>query len=87
MNEYKQQIITDFNSRTDYDNDFRYRFAQPLIELAQIKPGQKVLDVATGTGDKLAQLKAEYIAEIPALSTKQGFWQDVNSLFVLARKN
>jgi ubiquinone/menaquinone biosynthesis C-methylase UbiE len=50
MNKYKQQIITDFNSRTEYDNDFRYRFAQPLIELAKLKPGQKVLDVATGTG-------------------------------------
>jgi len=50
MNEYKQQIIADFNSRTEYDNDFRYRFAKPLIELAQLKLGQKVLDVATGTG-------------------------------------
>ncbi|AFY88375.1 class I SAM-dependent methyltransferase [Chroococcidiopsis thermalis] len=50
MNEYKQQIITDFNSRTNYDNEFRHRFAKPLIELAQLKPGQRVLDVATGTG-------------------------------------
>ncbi|NHC35313.1 class I SAM-dependent methyltransferase [Scytonema millei] len=50
MNEYKQQIITDFNSRINYDNEFRYRFAKPLIELAQLKPGQRVLDVATGTG-------------------------------------
>ncbi|MGL4618785.1 MAG: methyltransferase domain-containing protein, partial [Chroococcidiopsis sp.] len=50
MNEYKQQIITDFNSRINYDNEFRYRFAKPLIELAQLKPRQRVLDVATGTG-------------------------------------
>ena len=50
MNKYKQQIIADFNSRTEYDNDFRYRFAKPLLELAQLKPGQKVLDIATGTG-------------------------------------
>lgn len=50
MDEYKQQVIADFNSRTNYDNDFRCQFASPLVELAQLKPGQKVLDVATGTG-------------------------------------
>lgn len=49
-NNYKQQVIADFNSRTKYDNDFRYSFAKPLIELAQLQPGQRVLDVATGTG-------------------------------------
>lgn len=48
--EYKQQVIADFNARTSYDNDFRYRFANPLIKLAHLQPGQQVLDVATGTG-------------------------------------
>ena len=50
IEEYKQQVIADFNARTNYDNDFRYRFANPLIELAQLRSGQNVLDVATGTG-------------------------------------
>lgn len=50
IEEYKQQVITDFNARTNYDNDFRYRFANPLIELAHLEPGQHILDVATGTG-------------------------------------
>ncbi|MDV2992798.1 MAG: 2-methoxy-6-polyprenyl-1,4-benzoquinol methylase, mitochondrial [Chroococcidiopsis sp. SAG 2025] len=50
MNESKQQIIKDFNSRANYDNEFRYHFASFLVELAQLKLGQKVLDVATGTG-------------------------------------
>lgn len=49
-NKYKQQVIADFNARTEYDNDFRHRFANGLIELAQLQKGQHVLDVATGTG-------------------------------------
>ncbi len=49
-NAYKQQVVADFNSRTNYDNEFRYRVANPLIELAQLQTGQRVLDVATGTG-------------------------------------
>lgn len=48
--EYKQRVIADFNARTSYDNDFRYRVANPLIEIAQLQPRQHVLDVATGTG-------------------------------------
>lgn len=50
LNEYKQQLIADFNARTNYDNDFRYRFADPLVKLAQLQKGQHVLDIATGTG-------------------------------------
>ncbi|AFZ19499.1 class I SAM-dependent methyltransferase [Allocoleopsis franciscana] len=49
-NEYKQEIIAFYNTRTDYDNDFTYRRAIPLVELAQLQPGQHILDVATGTG-------------------------------------
>lgn len=47
---YKQQVIADFNARTNYDNEFRYRATNPLIQLAQLQSGQQVLDVATGTG-------------------------------------
>lgn len=50
LDEYKQRVIADFDSRTDYDNNFRYRSANPLVELAQLQSGQKILDVATGTG-------------------------------------
>lgn len=50
LDNHKQRVIADFDSRTDYDNDFRYRLANPLVELAQLQSGQKILDVATGTG-------------------------------------
>lgn len=51
IDNFKQRVITDFNSRSNYDdNDLRYRLANPLVELAQLQSGQKILDVATGTG-------------------------------------
>jgi protein-L-isoaspartate(D-aspartate) O-methyltransferase len=49
-NEYKQEIIAFYEARTNYDNDSTYRRAIPLVELAHLKPGQHILDVATGTG-------------------------------------
>lgn len=54
LNEYKQQVTTFFNRRTNYDKEgnFHPRLADCLLEL--VKPhlhrGQKVLDIATGTG-------------------------------------
>lgn len=52
IDKYKQQVITDFNSRPNYDegNKFHLALANRLIELAQLQQGQKVLDIATGTG-------------------------------------
>lgn len=50
LDNYKQRVIADFNSRSNYDNDFRYRSADPLVQLAQLQSGQEILDVATGTG-------------------------------------
>ncbi len=50
LTEYKRQVTDFFDSRTNYDNDFTYRRAIPLVELAQLQKGQTVLDVATGTG-------------------------------------
>jgi ubiquinone/menaquinone biosynthesis C-methylase UbiE len=51
INEYKQQILADFNSRTNYDKGKFYApVAQRLISCANLQTGQKVLDVATGTG-------------------------------------
>ncbi|MFB2770579.1 class I SAM-dependent methyltransferase [Pelatocladus sp. BLCC-F211] len=48
--QYKQKVIDFFNSRTSYDNDYTIRRALPLLELVKLKQGQKVLDMATGTG-------------------------------------
>ena len=50
VSEYKQRIVTDFNSRSNYDNQWRYNFAKRLVEFANLESGQKVLDIATGTG-------------------------------------
>ncbi|MDF5732381.1 MAG: methyltransferase domain-containing protein [Rhizonema sp. PD38] len=51
LDKYKQQLIADFNSRTNYDQgDFKIPAANRLISLAQLHIGQRVLDIATGTG-------------------------------------
>ncbi len=48
---YKQQLLTDFNSRKNYDNGrFSRAIANKLVEFANLQNGQKILDVATGTG-------------------------------------
>lgn len=48
---YKQQLLADFNSRTNYDSGRFYTpVAKHLIEFGNLKTGQQVLDVATGTG-------------------------------------
>jgi len=48
--QYKQEVIDFFNSRTTYDNDYTIRRALPLLELVPLQNKQKVLDLATGTG-------------------------------------
>ncbi len=52
LKEYKQRIIADFDRRTNYDaaGEMHPRLARKLVELANLQPGQVVLDVATGTG-------------------------------------
>lgn len=50
IDEYKQRVIAEFNSRNNYDNDFRYSLGNRLVELAQLQRAQQILDVATGTG-------------------------------------
>jgi ubiquinone/menaquinone biosynthesis C-methylase UbiE len=47
---YKQQILNDFNNRLNYENEFHQKAATRLVELAKLKSGDKVLDIATGTG-------------------------------------
>jgi ubiquinone/menaquinone biosynthesis C-methylase UbiE len=52
LDEYKQQIANLYSSRSaGYDNGVWHpRIAHRLVELADIQPGQQVLDIATGTG-------------------------------------
>lgn len=52
LNEFKQQVADYFNQRSNYDDegDFHPRLAHSLIEYAGISSGQKILDIATGTG-------------------------------------
>ena len=53
MDNYKQQVIELFNSRTNYDQEEgsqHPREASLLLESVPIHQGQKILDIATGTG-------------------------------------
>jgi ubiquinone/menaquinone biosynthesis C-methylase UbiE len=56
---YKQQVLNDFNNRSNYENEFHRRAATRLVELAKLQSGQHVLDIATGTG--LAAIAAAQI--------------------------
>ena len=49
-NNYKKTVTEFFDKRTRYDNDSTIRRALPLLERVELRPGQQVLDVATGTG-------------------------------------
>jgi len=48
---YKQEIIDFYNGRTNYDNDTTINRAIALFDYATPSPGQRILDVATGTGN------------------------------------
>ncbi len=58
LSNYKQEIADLYSKRSEtYDNsDWHVQIAHRLVEYAQINPGHKVLDLATGTG--MAALKA-----------------------------
>lgn len=49
---YKQKVAAFFNSRINYDEEgnFHPHLANHLLELVPLHKGQKILDVATGTG-------------------------------------
>ena len=47
---YKKTVVDFFDGRTRYDNESTVKRALPLLEMVTLKPGQQVLDVATGTG-------------------------------------
>ena len=52
MTDYKQQVIDFFERRTAYDaeSDSHPRDAKRLLEYVSVRPGQTILDLATGTG-------------------------------------
>ena len=52
MSDYKQQVTDFFNARTAYDaeGDTHPNEARRLLEYVSLKPGQTILDLATGTG-------------------------------------
>jgi len=52
IEEYKRQLAAIFDARSaNYDEDnLRARLASRLVDIAQPQPGERVLDIATGTG-------------------------------------
>lgn len=52
LNDYQQQVADYYSRRSsNYDEgDWHPRIARRLVEYAQLRPGQQVLDIATGTG-------------------------------------
>ncbi|BCL34315.1 class I SAM-dependent methyltransferase [Nostoc sp. MS1] len=52
LTQYKQEIAELYSrrSKTYDEGDWHPKIAHRLVELAQIKPGQEVLDICTGTG-------------------------------------
>lgn len=48
--QYKKIVIDFFNSRANYDNDRTINRTLPILELVRFEKGQKILDLATGTG-------------------------------------
>ncbi|KST69233.1 class I SAM-dependent methyltransferase [Mastigocoleus testarum] len=48
--QYKQIIIDFFDRRTSYDNEHTISRTLPILKLVRFEKGQKILDIATGTG-------------------------------------
>lgn len=48
--QYRAQVTAFFDGRTPYDNETTIQRALPLLDLVPLLPGQRVLDIATGTG-------------------------------------
>ncbi|MBE9118744.1 methyltransferase domain-containing protein [Lusitaniella coriacea LEGE 07157] len=64
LSPYKQQVSAIFDRRTNYDKgNFHPKLAHRLVEYAQLREGQNVLDVATGTG--LVAIEAAQIVGSP----------------------
>ncbi|AFY74600.1 methylase involved in ubiquinone/menaquinone biosynthesis [Synechococcus sp. PCC 7502] len=64
LDDYKQQVADMYSHRSaNYDTgDWHPRIAHHLVEYAHLRPGQQVLDIATGTG--MVALEAAQIVGI-----------------------
>ncbi|MEG4529971.1 hypothetical protein [Microcoleus sp. D2_18a_D3] len=49
LSAYKRQTSKGFNNRPDYENEFHKQAATRLVELAKVRSGKLVIDIATGT--------------------------------------
>jgi ubiquinone/menaquinone biosynthesis C-methylase UbiE len=111
LNKYKQQVADLYSSRSgNYDKgDWHPRIAHRLVEYAHLRPGQKILDIATGTGmvaieaaqivgstgqmigidiatGMIEQARVEFDAELEAMQTEQGIWDDGTIFYVFGQK-
>ena len=50
LTDYKHRLAASFDIRANYDDEYTVSRATKLVELAQLKDGHSVLDLATGTG-------------------------------------
>ena len=48
--EYKKTVIDFFDSRTSYDNEQTISRTLPILKSVKFEKGQRILDIATGTG-------------------------------------
>ena len=49
-------------------------------------PGQYPPPLSTLSSEQLAQVKAEFEAELEALQTEQGIWNDITTFYVFGHK-
>ena len=82
------------------DNNWLLQICHQLVEYSQLRSGDRILDIGTGTGqtpgneDPLSRLstaqlewaKTEFEAELAARVTKQGVWDDLTTWYAIDRK-
>ena len=71
LSAYKQLILNDFNNRPDCENEFHKQAATRLVELAKVRSGKLVLDIATGTG--LAAIAEDALRSIGCKQIRAAF--------------
>lgn len=47
---YKERVTNLFDGRTTYDSAYHIQLATSLLDKVDLRPGMRVLDIATGTG-------------------------------------